>query len=228
MFLMAELICVVFHETHDKAPQGHIPFFWTLLHTVHLVVRAQQLIFLFTFVSQATTAPTALMCARWTPASTSRDAPGSRASLAVTRVTVPATTSANTARKSKCFPHICKTVNVLYVLIVALPGWYCCIALQVNWSCVMSTGPICRVPEAGGGTRPAAPVTVTPTRASTPTATRRAESVGARWACGDPQLSFITLIQYHFDNQRQFDSWQVKTGIYTQRGKRSTMLGWTN
>lgn len=117
MFLMAELICVVFHETHDKAPQGHIPFFWTLLHTVHLVVRAQQLIFLFTFVSQATTAPTALMCARWTPASTSRDAPGSRASLAVTRVTVPATTSANTARKSKCFPHICKTVNVLYVLI---------------------------------------------------------------------------------------------------------------
>lgn len=54
---------------------------------------------------QVIMAPTALTCARWTPVNTSQRAPGSRAPLGVTPVTVPTTTLAITARKSIAF-HI--------------------------------------------------------------------------------------------------------------------------
>lgn len=163
---------------------------------------------------QVIMAPTALTCARWTPVNTSRRAPGSRAPLAVTPVTVPTTTSAITARKSTAFHIYIKHRRVGFNSAkssgLGLNPTLCCLSLpaflfplrctdfpndnnnkkhfllhyrQDNWP-VMSvpTGPTCRVPEAGGVTRPAAPATVRQTRVLILIATRQAESVAARWA----------------------------------------------
>lgn len=62
---------------------------------------------------QVIMAPTALTCARWTPVNTSQRAPGSRAPLGVTPVTVPTTTLAITARKSIAFHIYVKHCSVL-------------------------------------------------------------------------------------------------------------------
>lgn len=167
---------------------------------------------------QVIMAPTALTCARWTPVSTSRRAPGSRAPLGVTPVTVPTTTLAITARKSIAFHIYVKHRRVGFNS--AKSSWpglnptLCCVSLpaflfpldytdfpndnnnkkntavffllhcrQDNWPVMsVSTGPTCRVPEAGGVTRPAAHATVRQTRVLILIATRRAESVAARWA----------------------------------------------
>lgn len=129
-------------------------------------------------VSQATMAPTAQMPARWSPVSTSQRAPGSLAPNVVTPATVPGTTLAPTARKST-LPLLCKTI-----LMRSLLSFACCVSHQWVWynkgTCTLP-GPTCRVPEAGGVTRHVALVIVKRRRASTLTATRRAENVAARW-----------------------------------------------